>query len=364
MKIQSCDVYRVLIPLVKPFVLARGTQRAYEGVLLRLRSSDGLEGWGEAAPSMAVTGETADAVERELLRASGLLASVDPLDIEGALSMVEKRVRGPSARAAADLALHDLKGHYYAVPLRHLLGGNRTEMETSVTISIRDCEETLRQASALVARGYRILKVKLGADPDNDIARVRLLRSCLGSRVRLRLDANEGYTVSSALRVLRAVWGCDVEFCEQPVPRDDLRALAKVTRGSPVPVMADESVRGPEDLLRVVGMKAAAMVNLKLMKAGGLRRAAQMAAIAEAAGMPCQMGCMLETRVGITAATHLALACRGISFADLDGHLELASDPCQGGVITTAGVNRLSPGAGLGLAIKAPPSARRGRREI
>jgi L-alanine-DL-glutamate epimerase-like enolase superfamily enzyme len=103
------------------------------------------------------------------------------------------------------------------------------------------------------------------------------------------------------------------------------------------------------------------MVNIKLMKAGGLARARQMVAIAEAAGMPCQMGCMIETRVGVTAATHLALACRNIQYADLDGHLHLASDPCQGGVITSAGNNRLSPGAGLGLSVVAPPG-QKGRR--
>lgn len=353
---KSCDIYHVLIPLVKPFVIASATQRVYEGILLRLRTADGLEGWGESAPSPIVTGETPDGVELSLRRAVRKLVSLDPLETDRSLTLVESWVPGPAARAAVDTALLDLKGQYYAMPLHHLLGGDRSEMETSVTISIRDEEETLRQARELLGRGFRTLKVKLGSDPERDIARVRLLRSCLGSRVRIRVDANQGYTVSGALRVLRAIDVCDVEFCEQPVPKDDLRALAKVARGSPVPIMADESVTGPEQLLRIIEMKAAAMVNLKLMKAGGIRRAMQMALIAEAAEMPCQMGCMLETRIGITAATHLALAARNISFADLDGHLELASDPCQGGVITASGVNRLSPGAGLGLAVKAPPA--------
>ena len=356
MKLTSCDVYQVLIPLVKPFVIASATQRAYEGVLLRLRTADGLEGWGEAAPSPIVTGETPDGVEQELRSSSRRIITLDPLETDGSLSLLERWVTGPAARAAVDIAMMDLKGQYYAIPLHHLLGGYRSELETSVTVSIRDGEETLRQAGELLGKGFRTLKVKLGSDPDGDIARVRLLRSCLGSKVRIRVDANQGYTVSSALRVLRAIYGCDIDFCEQPVPKDDLKALAKVTRGSPVPIMADESVTGPEQLLRIIKMKAAAMVNLKLMKAGGMRRAMQMALIAEAAGMPCQMGCMIETRIGITAATHLALASRNISFADLDGHLDLAVDPCQGGVITASGVNRLSPGAGLGLAVKAPPA--------
>ncbi len=362
MKLKNCDVYRVLIPLVQPFVIASAAQRTYEGVLLRLRTVDGLEGWGEAAPSPVVTGETPDGVARALSSARQLLLALDPLETELSVASAATRLRGPSALAAVDIALHDLKGQYYAAPIHHLLGGFRQQIETSMTISICDGPETLRRAEELVRKGFRTLKVKIGADPEKDIARVRLLRSSLGSRMKLRLDANQGYTVSGALRVLRAVYGCDVEFCEQPVPMDDLRALAKVTAGSPVPVMADESVRGPEELLRLIRMKAASMVNIKLMKAGGLHRARQMAACAEAAGLPCQLGCMIETRVGVTAATHLALACRGIAYADLDGHLHLASDPCQGGVFTSAGLNRLSPGAGLGLSVKAPSGAKGGRR--
>jgi len=362
MKLRSCDVYRVMIPLVQPFVIASATQRAYEGVLLRLRTTDGLEGWGEAAPSPIVTGETPDGVASELWAARRRLLALDPLETARSVAAASEIIRGSSALAAVDIALHDLKGQYYAIPLHHLLGGFRSGIETSMTISIRDEDETLRQAEELVRKGFRTLKVKLGSDPDGDIARVRLLRSCLGSRVKLRLDANQGYTVAEALRVLRAVYGCDIEFCEQPVPMGDLRALAKVTKGSPVPVMADESVRGPEELIRIIQMKAASMVNLKLMKAGGLWRARQMADIAEAAGMPCQMGCMIETRVGVSAATHLALACRNIRYADLDGHLHLCSDPCQGGVFTSGGHNRLSPGAGLGLSIVAPPGGRGGRR--
>lgn len=361
MRIARCDVYRVMIPLLQPFVIATATQRAYEGVLLRLRTTDGLEGWGEAAPSPTVTGETPDGVAARLRRAQRRILALDPLDTERSIPAAAGFIDGPSALAALDIALHDLKGQYYAIPLHRLLGGFRPEIETSMTISIRDGPETLRQAEALVRRGFRALKIKLGSDPERDIARVRLLRSCLGSRVSLRLDANQGYTAAQALRVLRAVHGCDVEFCEQPVPAGDLRALARVARGSPVPVMADECVRGPEELLRIIQLRAAAMVNLKLMKAGGLHRARQMVALAESAGMPCQVGCMIETRIGVTAGTHLALACGGVRFADLDGHLHLASDPCQGGVFTSSGINRLSPGAGLGLAVKAPP-ARRARR--
>lgn len=319
-----------------------------------MRASGGLVGWGEAAPSRVVTGETPAGVGAELARASKRLLTLDPLETADALDRAGRWVRGPSALAAIDIALHDLKGRHYGAPVRHLLGGSRKRVETSVTVSICGEEETTRRAEELVARGFRILKLKLGADPDLDIARVRRVRSWLGSGVRLRVDANQGYTVARALRVLRAIHGCDVDFCEQPVPAGDLRAMARVRRGSPVPIMADESARGPEDVLRIVAMGAADMVNLKLMKAGGLRRALQMARICGAAGMPCQMGCMIETRIGITAATHLALSESSIHYADLDGHLELAADPSEGGVRTVCGENRLPRASGLGLRVAVP----------
>jgi L-alanine-DL-glutamate epimerase-like enolase superfamily enzyme len=353
MKITRCDVWRVKIPLVKPFVIAYSTMNFYEGVLVRLRSSDGVEGWGESAPSPAITGEWPRTVEKRLRAASKKILSLDPLETGACLAAASGWVGGPAALAALDIALHDLKCRHYSIPLSRLLGGFRSSIETSVTISIRDEDETLRQAGGLVKKGFRILKVKIGNDPERDIARLRRLRGCLGSRIRIRVDANQGYSVSGALRVLRGLYGCDVEFCEQPVPKDDLRALAKVRRSSPVPIMADESVRSPSDLLEIIRLKAADMVNLKLMKSGGLRGAQQLARIAEAAGMPCQMGCMIETRIGITAATHLSLAEGNIRFADLDGHLELASDPSRGGVRTRSGENSVPDGPGLGTSIRA-----------
>lgn len=351
MRITKCGVHRVKIPLVKPFVIATGTMYDYDGVLLHLEGSGGCEGWGESAPSVIVTGETPAGVEKALRLASRKMLGLDPLETGASLSRASGWLRGPAALAALDIALHDLKCRHYGIPLRHLLGGHRKDIATSATISIRDEEQTRTQAEALVKKGFRTLKIKIGTDPERDVARVRRLRAWLGGNVRLRLDANQGYGVSSALMVLRELYGSDIEFCEQPVPMGDLRALAKVRASSPVPIMADEALRGPADLLRMIRLKAADMVNLKLSKSGGIRGAQQLARMAEAAGMPCQMGCMIETRVGITAATHLALAEGNIAYADLDGHLELAADPCRGGVMTGGGVNRVSHGAGLAISV-------------
>jgi L-alanine-DL-glutamate epimerase-like enolase superfamily enzyme len=351
MRITKAEFFEMAIPLVKPFVIATGTERTYNGILLRLETDDGTVGWGEAAPSKRVTGETPEDVARELGAAIPKLEALDPLQTHCSIQKASKFIRGSSALAALDIALHDLKGHHYGIPVRHLLGGSRSSVETSVTITIRDGNETLRQAEELISQGVRILKLKIGSGPDDDIARIRKLRTWLGSGIRLRVDANQGYTASEGLRVLRAIYQCDIEFCEQPVPACELKALARVRRSSPIPIMADESATSPEALLRIIREKAADMVNLKLMKAGGILGAFRMAEIAAAAGMPCQMGCFLETRLGITAATHLACAHSNIVYADLDGHLELADDPTKGGVVTREGVNHLAEGAGLGVSV-------------
>jgi len=359
MRITNVELFEMAIPLVKPFVIASGTQRTYNGILLRLETDDGTVGWGEAAPSKNVTGETPEDVSRELGAAISRLHVLDPLETQASIRKASGFIKGPSALAALDIALHDLKGHHYGIPVRHLLGGSRSSVETSVTITIRDEKETLRQAEELISQGVRILKLKIGSEPDDDIARIRKLRTWLGSGVRLRVDANQGYTASEALRVLRAMYQCDIEFCEQPVPAGDLKALARVRRASPIPIMADESATSPEALLRIIREKAADMVNLKLMKAGGITGAFRMADIAAAAGMPCQMGCFLETRLGISAATHLACAHSNILYADLDGHLELADDPTKGGVVTRDGVNLLTEGAGLGVSVPGHESAKK-----
>jgi L-alanine-DL-glutamate epimerase-like enolase superfamily enzyme len=280
----------------------------------------------------------------------------DPLRREALLAALEPwRRTQAAALAAVDTALWDLAGKAAGLPLCALLGGFRAAIANAVTIGILPLEATVAEARAIQAGGrFREIKLKLGLDPDLDVARVRAVRSALGPDFPLHLDANQGYGAEGALVVLRALEPERIDFVEQPTPAQDTEALAWVSRRSPIPVMADEALHSPEDAIRLARAGACAMLNVKLQKVGGITRGLEVLAIARAAGMPCLVGCMTETPVGITAGAHLALASPAVSHVDLDGHLDLAFHPTRGGVREQGDQLTLGTGAGLGLELEEP----------
>jgi L-alanine-DL-glutamate epimerase-like enolase superfamily enzyme len=208
----------------------------------------------------------------------------------------------------------------------------RGRLPTSVTLGIAGPDETLAKARSCVAAGYRFLKVKVGEDWETDIRRVRLLRDSLDAGIVLRADANQGYTAEEARRFLAALRPGDLELLEQPTPAADLAALRPLADSRHTPLMADESVRTEEEAARLIAARAVHLVNLKIMKSGGIAASAGIARLAETAGMRAMIGCMDESRIGIAAALHCALALPSVDRADLDGHLDLADDVARGGV--------------------------------
>ena len=202
---------------------------------------------------------------------------------------------------------------------------------------------------------FKILKVKIGVDSKKDIARIKAIREAVGDEPRIRVDANEGYSVDTAIATLNELQQYDIEFVEQPVASDDLEGMANVRDAIEIPVMADESVREPQDVYNIIDYQAADMVNIKLMKAGGIHNGLKIASIAAEAGMVCQIGCFIETSIGIAAATHVALAVENIKFADLDGHLFLTQDLVGDFKLTNEGINKVSNEPGLGLNVTIPP---------
>jgi L-alanine-DL-glutamate epimerase-like enolase superfamily enzyme len=239
------------------------------------------------------------------------------------------------------------------LPVCALLGGFRTAIANAITIGILPLEETLDEVRAIQAGGrFREIKLKLGLDPELDVARVRAVRAALGPDFPLHLDANQGYGREQALGVLRALAPERIDFVEQPVAAQDLDALGWVSRHSPIPVMADEALHSPEDALRLVQAGACALFNVKLQKVGGITRALETLAIAQAAGMPCLVGCMTETPVGIAAGAHLALASPIVQHVDLDGHLDLAAHPARGGAREQGDLLTVTGGPGFGLELQ------------
>jgi L-alanine-DL-glutamate epimerase-like enolase superfamily enzyme len=353
MRIASARILPLAIPRLRPLKLAYATRTVYRGFLLELVTDTGLTGLGEAAPNFEVCGETVEATAAALAAMVPLLEDRDPLEREAILGLLEPwRRPHASALAAVDIALWDLAGKLAGLPLRDLLGGFRARIPNAMTIGILDLDQTVAEAQAILASGlYREIKLKLGLDPELDVARVRAVRSLVGPDFPLHVDANQGYDRQGALGVLTALAADRVDFAEQPVPALDLEALKWVSDRSPVPVMADEAVHSPEDALRLVRDRACSMLNIKLQKVGGLSRALDCLAIARAAGIPCLIGCMTETRVGIAAGAHLALASPGVSHVDLDGHVDLTAQPALGGFRVEDGQLALTGGPGLGVSL-------------
>jgi L-alanine-DL-glutamate epimerase-like enolase superfamily enzyme len=268
------------------------------------------------------------------------------------LDEVERMIPGnTSAKAALDIAMHDALARHAKLPLNALLGRTVSQLETTQTVGLEEVEETVKQTAALRKQDATRIKIKIGGKPETDVKRIRAVRDALGNNFSITVDANQGYTVRQAIETLRKLERYEIDFCEQPVHYRDIEGLAEVHRNSAIPIMADESVHSPQDALEVVRQNAADMVNIKLMKSAGIRGASKIAAIAEAAGLPCMVGCMIETKVAITAGCHFATSHSIVKYADLDGFTSLKVDPVKGGVELKGSNEKLLDGAGLALMV-------------
>lgn len=320
-----------------PFIIARGGQSDYRTVMVRLTDGDGVEGWGEAAPSK-IYGETTETV-LAALKTYGEHLPESPFAIESIERTWETALAlHPSARGALSAALHDLVGKKLGIPVYQMWGLDPAKAPRSTfTIGI-DTVEKLR-VKVKEAEQYPILKIKLGTDRDVEI--LETIRSLTDKE--LRVDANTGWNVKQAIRMLPVLEEFKVTVLEQPLPARDLEGLATVTRASNIPVIADESCLVAADIPPLVGKVDG--INIKLAKCGSLREAQRMIAIARAHQMMVMVGCMIESSIAITAAAHFTPL---VDIVDLDGAALLASDPFTGASID-GGQVRLPTAPGLGL---------------
>ena len=238
-----------------------------------------------------------------------------------------------SAKAAADIAIYDLLGQKEKKPVYQMLGGTRTSIETDLTISVNDPSVMAEDARAAIKRNFHTLKIKVGIDPSLDVERLIAVRAAVGKDIIIRADANQAWSALQAVELLNEIQAHDInlELIEQPVKAKDLEGLAYVTAHSPVPVVADESCFSPEDAKRIYAEHLADMVNIKLMKCGGLHNALKIVDYAKKANAQCMLGCMLEAKVSVNAAVQLACAEDCITKIDLDGPALCSYDPVKGG---------------------------------
>lgn len=353
MKITDVRIGKISVPLRVPFKTALRSVSSVEDIIVEIHTDTGHVGYGEAPPTGAITGDTTGAIIGALKdHIIKTIVGRDVDDFENLLQALNKCiVKNTSAKAAVDMALYDLYGQLYNIPVHRMLGGSRRKITTDITISVNDPEEMARDTINAIQRGYDTLKIKVGVNPDLDIARLKAVREAAGPKPLIRIDANQAWTPKQAVKLLNQMQeiGLDIEFVEQPVPGHDFDGLKFVTERSYVPVMADESVFSTEDAVKIMQMGAADLVNIKLMKCGGLYNALKIASAAEVYGVECMIGCMLEAKVSVNAAVHLACAKNIITKVDLDGPVLCSEDPIIGGAVFNEKEISVSDDPGLGI---------------
>ena len=353
MRITALRSWKIRFRLNEPYTVAYEHVVCAENVFLRIETDRGITGYGCAAPDLPVTGETPEGVLRGLGEAGeDVLIGRDPLRSARLLEHLRSRHPGqPSMLAAVDMALLDILGRTAGLPAWKLLGGFRSRIATSVTVGILPAAETVDAARDRVKAGFRILKLKGGLDADDDIDRVLRVRKAVGPSITIRFDANQGYTLDQALHFVNRTRRARLELIEQPTPRDAHGLMGRVAREAHLPVMADESLMNLRDAFRIARHGLADMVNIKLMKVGGIAEGLAIASVSRAAGLEVMVGCMDESALAIAAGLHFALARPSVTCADLDGHLDLEGDPSAGAVVLDKGFlhPRNAPGFGVEL---------------
>ena len=349
LRIERMRVYRFDLPLREPFTIATMSLSCAENLLVELGTNQGISGWGEASPFRSIVGETQLIDLAAAREVRPLVLGRSPLEAGALMRDLDAHLpHNSTLKSAVDMALYDLAAKACGQPLYAYLGGRRREMETDLTIGIGDPETAGDKAVHYLEMGFRMIKVKLGLDFKADCRRLENIRRAVGPEPVLRIDANQGWDRTRAVRSLRAFEPFDIQFCEQPCRADDLQGMAHVSRSAAIPVMADESVFSAAQALELIRQDAAPYFNLKLSKSGGIHNAQKVAHVAEAGHRPCMMGCMSESRLGITAAAHFACANPVIEFFDLDSWYEHADNPILGGVEYRGGVMTLPDTPGLG----------------
>lgn len=352
MKIKSIKVWSTDLGNTKPYTIAFKTIDEVLNAFVEITLSNGVTGIGAANPSEYVTGENLNQT-LESLQDKNLefligrdIREFNQLNFE----CFQKFPKTPAARAAIDIALYDAFTKFLEIPLVQFLGQKIKSLPTSNTIGIKNVEETLKEAQEYGERGFKILKVKLGKDLNEDIERIVKLREKFGKKFIIRIDANQGYTSEQTIEFYKKTKYLDIELIEQPLPAKAIAESKKLPNEIRLVIAADESLLSAKDALELVKPpRASGIFNIKLMKCGGISQALKIADIGLQEGVDLFWGCNDESIVSITAALHAAFACSNTKYIDLDGSLDLARDVVKGGFILKDGIMSCSDKPGLGV---------------
>lgn len=353
MHITNIKTGLISVPLRTPFKTSLRTIDSIKSVVVSVETDAGITGIGEAHPTGPITGESIGSVRgaiHEFMLPK--LKGKEIANLEDTLNTLDSSmVKNTSAKAAVEMAIYDLFGKKYQIPLYRLLGGYRNQVETDLTISVNSPEEMARDSRIAIDRGFRILKLKVGLNPALDIERIMAVKEACGPMTVLRLDANQGWSAREAVKIMHEIESeiTGIELLEQPVLAHDLEGLRMVKESIETPVLADEAVFSAIDAEKIISMGAADYINIKLMKTGGLRGAMRICALAEMHNVECFLGCMMETKISVTAAAHLACARSIITRCDLDSPALCSTDPVHGGIEIEGPWLKVSEAPGLGI---------------
>lgn len=354
MKITDIRFGMLRVPLKTPFKTALRTVEAVEDIVVAVHTDTGHIGYGEAPATAVITGDTHGSIIEAIRKfIAPRLIGQEIANLNHITQLVQSALeKNTSAKAAVEIAVYDLFGQLYGVPLYKMLGGGDPVITTDITISVDYIDKMVADSISAVERGFESLKIKVGKDIGVDIERVKAIYAAVEGRALLRLDANQGWTAKQAVHAINMLEdaGVRLELVEQPVKARDLDGMKYVTERVHTPIMADESVFGPTEVIDLIRMRAADIINIKLMKTGGLSNAIRIADIAALYEVECMIGCMLESSISVAAAVHLAVAkSNAITKVDLDGPSLSAFNPVDGGVIFNESEISVTDAPGLGI---------------
>ncbi len=354
MKITDIKLGMLEVPLKTPFKTALRTVERIRDVIIIVETDSGHKGYGEAPATYAITGDThGSIIEAINVVMKPKLLGRDISNLNEITDIIQtSMVKNYNAKAAIEIAIYDLYAQLYNAPLYKILGGGEPSLQTDITISVDYIEKMVKDSVQAVELGFDILKVKVGKDIGLDIERIRAIDAAVKDKALIRLDANQGWTAKEAVHAIRTLEdsGVALELVEQPVAAEDLVGMQYITERVVTPIMADESTFGPREVIELLKMRAADIINIKLMKAGGISNAIKIADVAANYGVECMMGCMLESSISVSAAAHVAVAKSNvITKIDLDGPSLCEYDPVVCGVKFNNSEITISDKPGLGI---------------
>ncbi len=334
MKIDQIEIYHAALKLKQPFTTSLGSHNTADNVYVRIRTDEGVHGWGEGSPHARITGETIETCFAIGKLLSRQLIGKDPTALADNSALMDQVIYGNTIiKCALDTAMHDIAAKVQGVPLYKYLGGDiRKEIYTDYTVGVSSIEEMVENALKVKEAGFQIMKVKLGDGEAQDVERIKAIREAVGYDIKIRIDANQGWKVKEAIKALEELSPYNIQYCEEPINKRNYFRLKKVRNGSPIKIMADECLSDHYDAKKLIRGQHCDYFNIKLGKSSGLVKAQEIIKEAEKAGVEMQIGGFLESRLLFTANCHLAHTTDLVKYFDFDSPLFMEADPIIGGM--------------------------------